>query len=210
MNYLPDDKVLKIKKFRRYEDSLRALTAQILIRTIACSKLNKDKRLIKFAAGPNGKPYIDNEDNFHFNISHSGDWVVCAVSYRPVGIDVERIKEIDFAIAKRFFSKEEAKDLFSKEGEEEKKDYFFKLWTLKESYIKADGRGLSLPLDSFSFKIKKNKIFFTSQNELKDCFFKIYDIDNEYKVSVCSLECEFPENITIKKIDGLINEFLLK
>src|SRR5690554_253809 len=126
LNYLPDDKVLKIKKFRRYEDSLRALTAQILIRTIACSKLNKDKRLIKFAAGPNGKPYIDNEDNFHFNISHSGDWVVCAVSYRPVGIDVERIKEIDFAIAKRFFSKEEAKDLFSKEGEEEKKDYFFK------------------------------------------------------------------------------------
>lgn len=210
LNRLPDDMILKIKKFRRYEDSLRALTAQILIRTIASKKLNQNSRLINFKTGINGKPFIENQADFHFNLSHSGDWVVCAVSLRPVGIDVEKIKDIDFAIADRFFTGEEAEDLFSKEGDEEKKEYFFNLWTLKESYIKADGRGLSLPLDSFSFKIENNRVFFTTQNELKDCFFKIYDIDKGYKVSVCSLEYEFPENITIKKFNGLIIDFLKK
>ena len=60
---------------------MRALTAQILIRTIACSKLNKDKRLIKFAAGPNGKPYIDNEDNFTsiYPIRETGLYVQLAI-----------------------------------------------------------------------------------------------------------------------------------
>lgn len=207
---LPDETILKIKKFRRYEDSLRALTAQVLIRTIASEKLNRNSRLINFKTGINGKPYIENQADFHFNLSHSGDWVACAESYRPVGIDVQRIKDIDFAIAERFFTKEEAKDIFSKEGDKEKKEYFFNLWTLKESYIKADGRGLSLPLDSFSFKIEKNKVFFATQNELKDCFFKIYDLDKGYKVSVCSLECDFPENITIMKFDDLIIDFLKK
>ncbi len=209
LNCLPCDRVMKIKKFRKYEDSLRTLTAEVLIRTIACTRLKKDNESIKFETGKHGKPYIPNQDDFHFNLSHSGDWVVCAVSHRPVGIDVEKIKEVDFAIANRFFSAQEARDLFLKEGEE-RKDYFFNLWTLKESYIKADGRGLSLPLNSFSFKIEKSKILFTTDNDLKDCFFKIYDIDNEYKVSVCSLENEYPKNITLKKFDDLLDEFLLK
>jgi len=64
----------------------------------------------------------------------------------------------------KIFSKEEASDLFAKE-DNEKTEYFFELWTLKESYIKADGRGLSLPLNSFFFRIENDNVIFVSESE---------------------------------------------
>lgn len=207
LNYLPDEKKEKIRRFRRYEDSLRALTAEVLIRTVSCSKLSLKSDSLEFKTGPHGKPYLKDYENFHFNLSHSGDWVVCAVSNRLVGIDVEQTKEINLDIAKRFFSREEYDDLSMKK-EEERIPYFFDLWTLKESYIKADGRGLAISLSSFSFKIEKDEIIFKTQNELKNCFFRRYDIGKGYKLSVCSLECEFPQNLLIKSFDDIYKELI--
>lgn len=58
---------------------------------------------IVFETEGNGKPVVRHIPSFHFNLSHSGDWVVCAIDDAPVGIDIEEIKPIDLAIAKRFF-----------------------------------------------------------------------------------------------------------
>lgn len=60
---------------------------------------------IVFETEGNGKPVVRQLPSFHFNLSHSGDWVVCAVDDAPVGIDIEEIKPIDLAIAKRFFQR---------------------------------------------------------------------------------------------------------
>ncbi|WP_265444375.1 4'-phosphopantetheinyl transferase family protein [Acetivibrio straminisolvens] len=207
LNFLPNETKDKIKRFRRYEDSLMSLTAELLKRAIVCLKLGINNESVKFNRSAYGKPYLEGHEDFHFNLSHSGSWVVCAVSSKPVGIDVEKIKEIDLDIAKRFFSKEEVSDLFSKNGDE-KIEYFFELWTLKESYIKADGRGLSLPLNSFSFRIENDNIIFTSNDEPRHFFFKKYDIDKEYKFAVCSMEPQFPEEIDIKSFEEVF-EFLL-
>ncbi len=197
LSFLPNEKKDKIKRFRKYEDALRSLTAEILIRAVVFFKLGIKNEFIKFNKTAYGKPYLEDYEDFHFNLSHSGSWVVCATSSKPVGIDVEKIREIDLKIAQRFFSKEEARDLFSKK-DEEKIGYFFELWTLKESYIKADGRGLSLPLNSFSFRIENDNIIFMSENESKNFFFKKYDVDTEYKIAVCSMESQFPEHVHIK------------
>ena len=62
------------------------------------------------------------------------------LSDKPVGIDVEKIKDINIKIADRFFSKEESGRFIQKE-ESERLKYFFDLWTLKESYIKAETEG---------------------------------------------------------------------
>ncbi|TYQ14629.1 UNVERIFIED_CONTAM: 4'-phosphopantetheinyl transferase [Acetivibrio alkalicellulosi] len=207
LNYIPENKKTRIKRFLKFEDSVRSLIAEVIIRKIIIAKLKIKNSDILFEAGEYGKPYLKDFPDFHYNISHSGQWVLCAISNMPVGIDVEIVKEMDLRIAERFFSEAETKDLLMKK-ENERLEYFFDLWTLKESYIKADGRGLHIPLNSFSFKIENEKITFNTQNELKQCFFKRYKIDNHYKLSVCSLASKFPDKISIIKGERLLSEFL--
>jgi 4'-phosphopantetheinyl transferase len=151
-------------------------------------------------------------DDFHFNISHSGDWVVCAVDNLPVGIDVEKIHDVDLNLSARFFSEEEHKYLLSLEISK-RRNSFFELWTLKESYIKADGRGLSIPLNSFSFKFANKDIVFTTTNQFNECYFKQYDIDTSYKLAVCSSKSDFPKELTDISFDSiysLVKEHLEK
>ncbi len=195
LSFLSDEEQKKILRFRRYEDALRGLTSNILLRFIIVSLCKKKNNSIHLCKNEYGKPYIKDIDNFHFNLSHSGDWVVCAVDSATIGIDIEKIHDVDLNLSARFFSKEEHLYLLSLE-DIKRREVFFDFWTLKESYIKADGRGLSLPLNSFSFKIEGNSILFTTNNELKDCYFRQYHIDKAYKMSVCSLNSDFPENLT--------------
>ena len=101
-----------------------------------------------FAFGAQGKPYLPDRPGVHFSLSHSGDYVLCALSDSELGCDVETPRRCDLALASRFFHAEEAAWLFSL-PQAEQKAAFLRLWTLKESYIKALGLGLALPLDSF-------------------------------------------------------------
>ncbi|MDR1059826.1 MAG: 4'-phosphopantetheinyl transferase superfamily protein, partial [Clostridiales bacterium] len=87
----------------------------------------------------------------HFNISHSGRHVVCALCDAPVGIDVEIVRPIDMNIANRFFSADERGRLFSEPADGHGRlELFYSIWTRKESFIKMTGEGLSRPLGSFS------------------------------------------------------------
>jgi len=92
-----------------------------------------------------------------FNLSHANGLTSCAVVLdHEIGIDVEdSIRKIDINIADRFFSRQESEYL-GQTREKDKKNVFFDFWTLKESYIKAKGKGLSIPLDKFSFTIGQN------------------------------------------------------
>ena len=98
-----------------------------------------------FAKTVLGKPYLKDWPGVQFNLSHSGGWGVCAVSAAPVGVDVELCRPLKQEVAKRFFTATEQGFLARRPPEE-----FFRLWTRKESFTKALGKGLTLPLDSFS------------------------------------------------------------
>ena len=95
-----------------------------------------------------GKPYLVSEPGIHFSLSHSGDWAVCALSDHPVGVDIERCEPGRRDIASRFFHREEVRYL-NTVLPSARDDAFYKLWTLKESFVKSTGRGLDLPLRSF-------------------------------------------------------------
>ena len=82
-------------------------------------------------------------------ISHSGNMALCAVSDEEVGCDIELPRGFDPNLARRFFHPTEQEWLFS-QPEAEQSTAFFRLWTCKESFLKALGLGLSLPLDSFA------------------------------------------------------------
>ena len=94
-----------------------------------------------------------------FNLSHTDGLAVCAVVLKhDIGVDVEHRQRrvVSENIARRFFSPSEVRE-FESLPERMQQDRFFQYWTLKESYIKARGMGLSIPLEKFSFHLLKNK-----------------------------------------------------
>lgn len=102
-----------------------------------------------------GKPYFPAYPDFHYNISHSGSYAVCAFCDQPVGIDLQKIPEDPrrvLLIAKRFFSGEEQEALRELQGKNETEAMcrlFCRYWTARESYIKLTGRGLAEPFGNF-------------------------------------------------------------
>jgi len=174
----------KISDFFSYKDSQRTLIGDLLARYIICKKYNMKNTDIIFFKNEYGKPFLKNYPHFYFNISHSKDYVVCAVSDMPIGIDIELVKNINLNVAKRFFSASEYNYLLT-QPKEEQLDYFYKLWTLKESYIKAVGKGLSIPLNSFSINICNDDITITSRKQPTTYIFYHYNISFDYKLSIC-------------------------
>jgi 4'-phosphopantetheinyl transferase len=199
----------KIQRFIKWEDSHRALFAGLLIRHIIIEITGLKNKEISFNTSELGKPYLENCEQFHFNLSHSGDWIVCVIDENPVGIDIEQIKPIDLKISKRFFSKEEHTNLVNTK-DTNKFDYFYTLWTLKESYIKAIGKGLSVPLNSFTFKLSScNEIQVKVESKtIRNIYFKKYVIEDNYIMAVCAYNKKIPKYFTIKDNKEIINSFL--
>lgn len=204
MKQLDENKQAAIKRYLRREDSQRALVSEALARLVIMDSLKISNSEIRFGKNEFGKPFLLEHPGFHFNVSHSGEWVVCAVDDEDIGIDVEEICCIDIKIADRFFSRQEVADINSRQ-EAERLPYFYDIWTLKESYIKAWGKGLSVPLDSFSLSRGGNgEILLTTCNSFNKCFFRQYDIDSGYKMSVCALKNQFPDNVKQKRLGDLL------
>jgi 4'-phosphopantetheinyl transferase len=127
-----------------------------LLRTVLSQYDDCPPQCWEFAAHAHGRPYIASPaTDLQFNLSHSSEWVVCAVSrISVIGVDIERCnRNVDvLRLARRFFSAREYRDVQAC-TQRERKQRFFDYWTLKESYIKARGEGISLGLDKFGFGI---------------------------------------------------------
>ena len=140
---LPQDRLIKAARFHRLEDRHRCLLSGILLRTAlmragVCPDLD---RLLR--PGALGKPQFPQGLALHCNLSHSGGWVACVVHSHPVGVDVETIDLVEPGMMKRIGTPSEQAWLM-RQPKPEKTRAFFRLWTLKESLLKALGTGLSL------------------------------------------------------------------
>lgn len=130
--------------YRTEEAAVRCIVGGALLRYALGSDDYTEDRL------PDGKPYIRNKPDFHYNLSHSGNLVVLAYGSTELGVDVERIRsDVDAeGIGRRFFTPQEQQ--FLKDGASDERQRFFELWTKKESYLKYLGTGLKKDLRSFS------------------------------------------------------------
>lgn len=91
--------------------------------------------------GLNGKPECK---GVYFNLSHSGDMVLCVIGDVPVGCDIEKVTDAPLEVADRYFGEEEQRYIDEVQNDPEVNRRFFRLWTMKESYLKMTGEGMGL------------------------------------------------------------------
>lgn len=138
---LPQNVKDRARRFRRWQDRQAFILGRLLIwQGLQHYKYNDDC-LAKLQTNRYGKPYID--QHIFFNLSHSGRYVMCVFHTEEAGIDIEEILPTDIHDFNSFFSEQEKKHIHSAP---QPLKAFFRLWTIKESVIKAEGKGLSIPL----------------------------------------------------------------
>lgn len=188
---LPAERQEKIERLKNPDlAEKRILTGAFLQYVLSkCLKLPMEK--ISYSYRRNGKPMLSEKTlelagglHIEFNLSHSGDYAVLAVSDEPVGIDIECRGKNRLAIAKRCFCPEEYEDIMAVETEEEQQRRFLQYWTCKEAYIKWSGEGLQVPLDSFRILRGEHGISRVQEGEV--WFATFYMEEKGYCISLCS------------------------
>ena len=189
---LTHDRKKRVDKLRNKTMADKQILISAFLQRCLSGYVDEAPSQIVFEYNEQGKPYI--ESGVQFNMSHSGDYVVLAISDRAVGIDIERIRHNKLSVAKRFFCEEEYEDILNAGDEHDRELRFLEYWTMKEAYVKYLGKGLSVPLNSFVIK-------------------KVPEEDK----SVCILSTHFKEDYNISlcyrresNSDNLLDEDLIK
>lgn len=163
---LDEDERSQEHVFHFADDRKRYMVTRAMVRTTLSRYVPMPPESWRFEKNEFGRPEIakaildarPDARGLRFNLSHTRGLIALAVSKeREVGIDVEHlcVRNVSLGIAHRFFSGDEVRDLAAIDASGQQ-DRFFEYWTFKESYIKARGMGLSLPLDGFSFEFPRN------------------------------------------------------
>ncbi len=155
---LSTDERERARKFHFEKDRVAFIAARGILRKLSGYYLNTNPTAIRFNYSSHGKPSYAVDTNLKFNISHSGNMAAFAFGHAAsIGVDIEKIKH-DFDpidLASGFFSKEEITALKNRPNDDQQRA-FFRCWTRKESFIKAEGSGLSFPLNLFAVSLEND------------------------------------------------------
>jgi len=186
---LDEERQARVRAFGDSRSALLTLAAGLLLYDI----FGERTRNAHFERGRRGKPHLP--DYAPFNISHAGDFAVLALSKQSVGVDLERFRPLDWQrIASRFFHPDER--AFLAQSNEPDRD-FFRIWTLKESYLKAEGTGFSVSPASFAvIPAGEQSALFSGETAYR---FTRLNAFPDYCLSVCSLEEEVSGQVVIKQ-----------
>ncbi|NLG96275.1 MAG: 4'-phosphopantetheinyl transferase superfamily protein [Chloroflexi bacterium] len=153
---LDDEERSRANRFYAAQDRRRFIAAHGQMRQILGRYCCQPPNSLRFDKNAYGKPFLRGIPELRFNLSHSLDRGLLAISgERELGVDVEACRSLidQENIARRFFAPGEVKELFSLPPEQQK-EAFFACWTRKEAYVKARGKGLSIPLDQFEVSLR--------------------------------------------------------
>ena len=191
---------------RKRTDRLRLPSAKRLslgaglLLTRALMDAGLDPLACETAEGEHGKPYLPARPSVFFNLSHSGSFAMCVVSGVPAGCDIERTGEARTEIAKRFFTEEEAADIFGAEASERGK-LFYRYWTLKESYIKCTGLGMAAPLNSFMIRRSDTGFSVFGREGILPFSFLLPACPDGYAAACCFAGAGLPEPVVTETVD---------
>lgn len=130
---------------------------------------------------PHQKPYLKNHIEIDFSISHTKGLVICALSDRSIGADVEKIREFHQGLLRKVCTDREAAYILEKDSQER----FFRIWTLKEAYLKATGQGITVPLGKLQFLVAETGQVTANITGWK---FTQFRYGSDYIISICEKE----------------------
>lgn len=170
---ITQEEKLSLQRYKNISAQQTALITRAICRIVLNRYTNVSPLRMQFTRNEHGKPSLSNNPSqISFNLSHNSKCIIMAVCFNdPIGCDIEdpnRKVSID-TISNRYFTDIEDQQLNAL-ADQQKKSHFFKLWTLKEAFVKATGVGISLGLDSF---------FFEHNNLLKVNFRQHYPLDKQ-------------------------------
>ena len=176
LKQLPEIFQNDIKAFKHRQSAEASLLGKIILQ-YAFQRLDLRYSLFDIQIGHKDRPIINNE--IDFNISHSGDFVGCAITQSAkVGFDIEKHRKIELNLFRKYFDEKEWSEIQSATNKE---NSFFDLWTLKESAIKCDGRGVEV--------LSKTHKQFADNNIICDTtvfYYRQLLIEDNYSCAVCS------------------------
>jgi len=143
---LSEERYAKIQRLRSIQHKNASATAYLLLR-YALSEVYNINETVEFTYADKGKPLLKCYPHIHFNLSHSKNVAACAVSNNELGVDVQYITNVKDALAKRVLTDNEYvafKESLSPE------EFFCEVWTIKESYLKKTGQGITTELRDIS------------------------------------------------------------
>ena len=188
-NMLPLERKQSVKHTTNKEIAKKRLYTGAFLQYVLSKETGIPVSELRYVYNEWGKPELEqvkkelDKEPVHFNLSHSGDYVVLAVSDHMVGVDVEHKCRNSLSLAKRCFCEEEYRDIMQENTEAARNLRFLEYWTMKEAYIKCVGEGLRIPLNSFLIKRGMNGISFV---ENEDMWLGTFFLNAGYCVSLCS------------------------
>lgn len=198
INSLSPYRQQKIAILKHVKDKNRSLGAGIAL-DHALETYGLREKSAEYEFGEWGKPSLKYQPNIHFSLSHSGDYAICSIGDRPMGNDIELIKEGRLKVADRFFAQEELDWMYAVQDEAEVTERMFRIWTMKEAFLKATGKGISLPLHEFAVLVDEaqNRIRVKHNFNAKFYHMKEYSEIVGYRVAVC---CEESRDVAYSMI----------
>ena len=141
-----------------------------------------------------GKPVFTQLEDVHFSLSHSGPYAMCAISDRPIGVDVQQIKPIHMSVARRFHFRE--RDWLAEQPQHEQQRAFFRIWTRKEAWVKAVSRDQLLNLDAADVR-----------HGAPGWQFGEYRLEEEYLAAVCARQGDTLRPPIVLKTEDILDYF---
>lgn len=187
----------KITALKNGKDRCRSLGASLTLNA-ALQRYGLNEGAMEFDLGDQGKPMLRDYPDLHFSLSHAGDYAICSMGAQEIGNDIERVRPGKLRVADRFFAEEEKEWLYRADLPEEQESRMFRLWTMKESFLKVTGLGMSLPLRDFTVSMEddgaarlhhtlNDNIYYIKEYALP----AVFQETTGYRISICSEASDF-------------------
>ncbi len=174
---LPNEFQKDINVYKHWESAQASLLGKVLLQ-YGFQKLNLSYSLHDIQIGAKDRPFIN--DEIDFNISHSGEYIIVAiVANAKVGVDIEKQRKLNVNLFRKYFDDNEWNEIQSSAITLQT---FLDLWTIKESAIKCDGRGVEILSETHKDYKIKNSVYCDN----KEFYFQSIEIENDYACCVCS------------------------